>query len=158
MAIRRWFRERMAADGELGDDIPPNQALIDTILGRGEDRVRALGEYDSRTYPPDLRDMLARREEVTRDLLRMDVTDRDARVEAIPTLRDLLRKYPHPLVYETLIHAYLDSGRYDEARGVAFAARQRRLECARSEFPEVRAETDYLHDWSVEDIDALQRG
>ena len=54
-------------------------------------------------------------------------------------------------------HAYVDAGRYDEARGVAFAARERRQECARSPYPEIRSETDSLRAWDTDDIDALRR-
>ena len=71
------------------------------------------------------------------ELLKIDIADPDARVAAIPRLKELLRRYPHPLAYETLIHAYVDAGRYDEAKGVAFAARERRNECARSSHPEM---------------------
>lgn len=145
------------AGGELeGDDVPPSTALFNSLIGRDKERVRSLGDYDSASYPSDLRELLARREEVTRALLRINITDRKARVEAIPKLRDLLRKYPHPLVYETLIHAYIDSGRADEAKGIAFAAKQRRLECARSEYPEICGETESLRDWSSEEIDDMR--
>ena len=144
------------ADAE-GDDVPPNRALVNALLGREEERVRSLGEYDANSYPPELRAQLTRREEVARQLLRLDITSRKGRIEAVPKLRDLLQQYPHPLVYESLVHAYLDAGRFDEAKGVAFAARQRRQECARSEFPEIRAETDSLREWSSEEIDEVRR-
>ena len=127
------------------------------LLGREEERVRSLGEYDAGSYPPELRDLLARREEVARQLLRLNVTNRKARIDAIPQLRDLLRQYPHPLVYESLVHAYMDAGRFDEAKGVAFAAKQRRQECARSDHPEIRGEIDSLREWSSEEIDEARR-
>lgn len=155
MSLRRWFRERMLAGETEGDDVPPGSALMDTLLGRERERVRSLGEYDSTSYPAELRDLLERRAEVARELLTLDVTDPKVRVASIPRLRELLRKYPHPLVYETLIHACIDAGRHDEAKGVAFAARQRRLECARSDHPEIRAEIDSLREWTKEEIEEL---
>lgn len=157
MGLRHWFRDRLAGVDAEGDDIPPTTALLNALLGRDEERVRSLGEYDAGSYPSDLRELLARREEVTRSLLGLDITDREARIAAVPQLRELLRKYPHPLVYETLINAYLDSGRFDEAKGVAFAARQRRVECARAEHPEIRAEIDSLREWTPEEIEELRR-
>lgn len=157
MGLRHWFRERMAGADAEGEDVPPNRALLNSLLGRDEERVRSMGEYDQSSYPAELRELLARREEVSRQLLRMDITHRTGRVEAIPRLRELLRQYPHPLVYETLVHAYLDSGRYDEAKGVAFAARQRRQECARSEYPEIRSEIESLREWTSEEIDEMRQ-
>jgi len=157
MGLRHWFRERVLGGSTDGNDVPPSSALINTILGREEERVRSLGEYDAASYPTDMRDLLGRREEVTRELLRMELVTPQRRAESISELRDLLKKYPHPLAYETLIHAYMDAGRFDEAKGVAFAARQRRIECARSEHPEIRAETDRLREWTPEEIDAERR-
>lgn len=116
----------------------------------------ALGEYTAETYPDDVVDLLRRRQQVADELLAMNITDRQTRLEAIPRLRELLRIYPHALVYETLIQAYLDAGRYDEAKGVAFAACERRRECERSELPELRAEVDYLHEWSTEEVDRIR--
>lgn len=155
--LRQWFRERMLGDEVAGEDLPPHKALLATLLGRDAERVPSLGEYDSRSYPSELRELLERRAEVADELLRLEITDRTRRVESIPRLRELLGKYPHPLAYETLIHAYVDAGRYDEARGVAFAARQRRNECASSPHPEIRAEIESLQEWSPEDIDELQK-
>ncbi len=86
----------------------------------------------------------------------MNVTDRQARIDALPRLRELLRDYPLPLVYELLIHAYVDSGRFDEARGVAFAAQARREECARSDHPEIRSEIDHLNAWTPAEVDRLK--
>jgi len=146
----------MVGSDAQGDDVPPHSAILDRMLGRGTDRIRSLGDYSAKTYPNELRELLERREEVTRELLQLGITDRDRRVAATPRLQELLRRYPHPLAYETLIHAYLDAGRYDEAKGVAFAARQRRRECAASEHPEIRAEIESLREWSPEDIDGLE--
>jgi hypothetical protein len=156
MGLRNWFRERMLGGEAEGDDLPPGSALMNTLLGRGEERVRSLGEYDAGSYPSDLRGLLERREEVMREILGIDITDRQQRIDSIPKLQKLLRTYPHPLAYETLIHAYLDSGRYDEAKGVAFAAKQRRLECSNSEYPEIRAEIESLREWSSEEIEELR--
>jgi hypothetical protein len=140
-----------------GEDVPPSRSLLDAFWGRGDERIHALGEYDADSYPRELRELLHRRQEVAEQVLRIEISDPAARVAAIPTLRDLLRTYPHPLVYETLIHAYVDDGRLDEARGVAFAARERRMECMRSEYPEIRSEVDHLHEWSPADLDELRR-
>jgi pentatricopeptide repeat protein len=157
MGLRQWFRERMLGDEVEGGDVPPSSSIMNTLLGREEERIRSLGEYNAQNYPTDMRELLERREEVTRELLAMNLLTRQSRVEAIPALRDLLRKYPHPIAYEALIHGYLDAGRFDEAKGVAFAAKQRRVECSRSEHPEIRAETDRLREWSTEEIDELRR-
>ena len=156
MGIRRWFRTRMLGDDAEGDDLPPGVSLVNSALGREEATPHALGEYDQESYPEELAELLRRRGEVAAELIRMDVTDREARVAAIPRLSQLLRSYPHPLVYEMLIHGYVDAGRYDEAKGVAFAARERRRECERSPEPEIRAEIDRLREWTAEDIDELK--
>jgi hypothetical protein len=156
MGIRRWFRDRMVGDEAEGDDLPPNGALVNAAWKREPERVHALGEYDQDTYPEELAEIVRRREQVTDELLQMDVTDRDGRVAAIPRLSQLLRTYPHPLAYELLIHAYVDAGRFDEAKGVAFAAQARRMECERSPHPEIRGEIDRLNEWSPEDIDQIR--
>ena len=155
MGIRHWFRHRMLGDDAEGNDLPPRAALVHTALGREEPAPHALGEYDAESYPEELAALLRRRAEVAAEVIRLDVADRDGRIAAIPRLTQLLRSYPHPLVYEMLIHAYLDAGRHDEARGVAFAARERRRECERSPEPEIRAEIDRLREWTPEEIDAL---
>jgi hypothetical protein len=155
MGIRHWIRKRLAEDAE-GRDLPPNASIVDAIFGRETPTPRAMGEYDADSYPGELADLLRRRQEVADEILEMNVTTRDGRQAAIPRLRELLRVYPHPLAYETLIHAYIDAGRYDEARGVAFAARERRLECMRSPHPEIRAETDRLSEWSPAEVDAVR--
>jgi hypothetical protein len=156
MGIRRWFRERMVGDDSEGDDVPPGAALVHSALNRESEPVHALGEYDEESYPEELAEIVRRRARVTDELLHMDLTEREARVAAIPRLSELLRAYPHPLAYELLIHAYVDSGRFDEAKGVAFAAHARRLECARSPHPEIRAEIDRLNEWSAEEIDQIR--
>jgi hypothetical protein len=156
MSLRRWMRERMLGGEPEGNDVPPRGSLVNSALGRERETPRSLGEYDAGSYPVELAEVLRRRGEVSSAFMRLDVTDPDGRMAAIPELKELLRRYPHPLVYEALIHAYVDAGRYDEARGVAFAARERRQECARSPHPEIRSETDSLREWTPEDVDALR--
>ncbi|MDP9348465.1 MAG: hypothetical protein M3P24_04880 [Gemmatimonadota bacterium] len=155
MGIRQWVKRQLAVE-EAGEDVPPGGSLLDAFLGRGPVPSHALGEYTAETYPQDVTELLRRRQQVMDELLRMNLTDRQTRQEAIPRLKELLRVYPHALAYEALIHAYLDGGRWDEAKGVAFAAHERRAECARSNLPELRAEIDFLHDWSPEEIDRLR--
>jgi pentatricopeptide repeat protein len=155
MGIRHWIRKRLAEDAE-GGDLPPNASIMDAIFGRETATPRAMGEYDAGSYPAELAELLSRRQQVADELLEMDVTSREGRQAAIPRVRELLRVYPHPLAYETLIHAFVDAGRFDEARGVAFAARERRWECMHSPYPEIRAETDRLNEWSPDEIDALR--
>jgi hypothetical protein len=154
MGLRHWLRQQLGAPG--GDDVPPGRSLMSALWGREEERLHALGEYDANSYPRELADLLARRQTVAEDLLTIDISDPRARIAAIPRLREMLRAYPHPLVYETLIHAYLDDARFGEARGVAFAARERRIECTRSEYPEIRSEVEHLTEWTPEDIERLQ--
>lgn len=156
MSLRSWFREQILGDDAEGNDLPPSGSLVHTLLGRDRERVPSLGEYTAETYPGDLAELLRRRSAVAAELLKLDFTTPRARIDAIPDLRSLLHEYPHPLVYEMLIHGYLDAGRYDEAKGVAFAARERMVECHRSEHPEIRAEIDRLEPWSPEEIDALR--
>ncbi|CAN5689039.1 MAG: hypothetical protein H0U67_10720 [Gemmatimonadetes bacterium] len=156
MGIRRWFRNQVLGGDADGNDMPPNASLLHSMLGKEEVRVRSLGEYDADSYPKELTELIRKRAEVSAELLKVDVANPEARVEAIPRLQQLLRKYPHPLVYELLIHAYMDAGRFDEAKGVAFAARERRQECARSPHPEVRAETERLHAWDPAEIDEMR--
>lgn len=153
MSLRSWFREKMLGEDSEGGDVPPSSVLMNALLGRETERVRSLGEYDASSYPPELREQLERREEVMQELLRLEITSSKGRVKAIPKLKELLRTYPHPLAYETFINAYIDSERYDEAKGIAFAAKQRRAECAISPYPEIRSETDSLREWSSADID-----
>lgn len=156
MGIRQWFRQHLLGDEADGEDVPPGRSLFRTLIGREEERVHSLGEYRADTYPKELSELLRRRAQVSEELLRIDITDPEARRASIPRLQELLRMYPHPLAYETLIHAYVDMGRYDEAKGVAFAARERRNECARSPHPEIQAETERLREWTSEEVDALR--
>lgn len=158
MGIRHWIRKRLAeqaTDGE--DDGAPSGSIIDAIFGREPPTLHALGEYDQRTYPGELQDLLRRREDVAAELREMDLTTRQSRVDAIPRLQAMLRTYPHPLAYETLIHAYVDAGRWDEARGAAFAARERRTQVLRSPYSEIRAEVDRLKEWTPEEVELLRR-
>ena len=156
MSIRRWFRDQLLGDEAEGNDLPPGASIVNTALGREPERTRAMGEYDATSYPEELAEVLRRRAQVSAEVIRIDVTDPQARIDAIPRLRELLRIYPHPLVYELLILAYVDTDRFEEAKGVAFAARERRLECERSRHPEIRAEIERLREWSPEDIDELR--
>src|SRR5687768_10625644 len=135
MGIRHWFRKQMLGSEAEGDDVPPGASLVNTLLGREQERVSSLGEYNASSYPKDLVELLKRREQVSGELLHLNVLDRKHRIAAIPKLQELLRRYPHPLAYEALIHAYVDADRFDEAKGVAFAARERRAECSRSPHP-----------------------
>lgn len=155
MGIRYWLKKRMAAEA-AGDDLPPNASLRAALFGREQAGPHALGEYTADTYPADVAELLRRRQQVADELLTLDVASREARVEAIPRLREMLRTYPHALVYEVLITAYIDAGRWDEARGVAFAARERRAECLRSALPELRAEVAHLREWSPQEVDRLK--
>ena len=156
MGIRHWVRKRLAEDAEKGK-LPPGAPLLNAIFGREPPPTpHALGEYDARSYPDALVELLRRRQQVSDALMEMDFSSRDARVAGVPRLHGLLRLYPHPLVYEALVNAYVDEGRWEEARGVAFAARERRWECARSPFPEIRMETERLREWSPEEVDALR--
>lgn len=139
-----------------GNDVPPRGSLVNSAFGRESEQPRAMGEYAEASFPFDLAEVLRRRAEVLRDFMRIDVTDRELRVAAIPELKKLLGRYPHPIVYEALIHAYVDAQRYDEARGVAFAARERRQECAASPYPEIQSEIDGLREWKSQDVDAIR--
>jgi hypothetical protein len=156
MGIRDWLRAR-GHEGDDEGDQPPGGSIFSAIFGREAETPRALGDFDSATYPEDLREALCRREEVAEELREMDLASRQARIDAIPRLRELLRTYPHPLAYEALIQGYVLAGRWDEARGAVFAARQRHDQLARSPFSELRAETDRLTGWKPEDIDELRR-
>lgn len=157
MGIRHWLRRRSGEDDGGADEGTPRGSIFAAIFGREGETPRAMGEFDRDSYPADLRAALGRREEVAEELREMDLTTRQARIEAIPRFRELLRVYPHPLVYESLIHAYVEAERWDEARGTAFAARERRSQVSRSPFPEIRAETDRITGWTPEEIDELRR-
>ena len=156
MSIRKWFLSQETEEEPEGSDVPPRATLMKSLFGREEERVRSLGEYDAGSYPQEMVELLRRREEVASELLRLNLTQREGRVAAIPKLKELLRRYPHPLAYEALVHAYVDEGRFDEAKGVAFAARERRIECERSPHPEVRAEIERLRSWEPEDVDRIR--
>ena len=156
MGIRHWLREQLLEGDAEGDDVPPSASLVNSALGRERIQPRTMGEYDAATFPEELAEVIRRREQVAAELLRIDITDPRARIAAVPDLQRLLRIYPHPLAYELLILAYVDTGRFDEAKGVAFAARERRLACARSEHQEIRAETDRLREWTPQEIDELR--
>jgi hypothetical protein len=153
MGIGRWVRSKLF--GEEAASIP-SRGLRDAAMGRAGAPAKPLGEYDARSYPGELKQLLHRREEVAEELLSIDVSSREARQAAVDKLKQLLHRYPHPLAYEMLVQAYIDAGRWDEAKGVAYAARERRIECERSPYPEIRAETDRLSEWSPGDVDALR--
>ena len=156
MGIRQRLRKRIL-ERYAGEELPRLASLLVSLLGREERPTRrSLGQYDAKSYPGELAGIVRRREEVAEALRAMDLTSAEARREAIPELQALLQKYPHPLAYETLLMAYVDAGRWDEARGVAFAARERRVQCSYSPHPEVRAEIDRLREWTDADVDALR--
>lgn len=155
MGIRDWMQRRMARyDG--GQELPAFASALHSWVREDRAAPHSLGDFDARSYPPELAEQLRRRARVAERLLELDLTTRAARVEAIPRLRELLRDYPHPLAYEALINAYVDDRRWDEARGLAFAVRSRRRECEASPYPEIRMETDRLFTWSPEEVEALQ--
>lgn len=156
MGLRDWIRKRMAEAAEAGDSAPV-ASLVYSALGDDEQPVRALGEYTSATYPSALADALRRRNAVAAELRTMDIATESGRREHTARLAELLQTYPHPLAYEALILAYVDQRRWDDARGVAFAARERRWEAEHSPWPEVRSEIERLKAWSVEDVEELRR-
>lgn len=159
MGIRDWLRRRVGEE-EASDDRDEGVtrgSIIAAIFGKEGETPRAMGEFDRDSYPAELREALARREEVAAEIRDMDLITRDARIGAIPRLRELLRTYPHPLAYEALIHAYVEAERWDEARGAAFAARERRNQVARSPYSEIRCETDRMTGWTPEEIEELRR-
>jgi hypothetical protein len=155
MNLRSWLKRRLDVEGGESTDAPPNAALVDALLGR-EEHAPALGEFTAATYPAELSELGLRRQQVTDEVLQLDFTNAAARVAALPRLRELLTVYPHPLVYELLIHAYLDERRYDEARGVAFAAQARRAEVAKSPYLEIRSETEHLDDWTPQEVERIR--
>jgi hypothetical protein len=145
---------------ETADDVgesPAVASLVYSVLGKDEEALHALGEFTADTYPGQLVNVLRRRQEVAAELLRLGIGDPVARRQAIPRLQELLRKYPHPLAYEALILAYVEQKRWDEAKGVAFAARERRWEVEHSPFPEIRSEVANLKAWTPEHVDELRR-
>lgn len=173
MGLRQWMRHYGADDRKRDEgkkkeaegapeerrewrDRPPAHTLARAAFYDEEERPpRPLGEYDADTYPEDLAELVRRRQRVADRLLEIGVTDRESRRENVEEIKALLRTYPHPLAYEALIHAYLDLGRPDEAKGVAFAARERRTEVSRSPHPEIRAEIDRLNVWTTEEVQEM---
>jgi hypothetical protein len=147
----------MAETAEDVGESPAVASLVYSVLGKDEEALHALGEFTADTYPGQLVNVLRRRQEVAAELLRMGIGDPVARRQAIPRLQELLRKYPHPLAYEALILAYVEQKRWDEAQGVAFAARERRWEVEHSPFPEIRSEVQHLKAWTPEQVDELRR-
>jgi hypothetical protein len=158
MGIRQWLRKRMLEEEqERSGELPAARSLFQSIFGReAKEPPHALGEYTAKTYPQEMAELLRRREEVAQALMRMNLTDPKVRRESVPQIKEQLRKYPHPLAYESLILAYIDLERWDDALGVAFAARERRRECARSDYPEICAETSRLREWTPQDIEELR--
>lgn len=158
MGLRTWIRARMADPALPDGDAAPLKALVYSLVGaEDEGSVRALGEYTAGTYPAEVAGQLRRRAEVAAALRGMDLGSREGRAQAVTRLKELLRVYPHPLAYEALILAYVDQCRWDEARGVAFAARERRWEVEHSRWPEIRSEIDRLSAWTPDDVEDLRR-
>jgi hypothetical protein len=147
----------MADPAQADGDAAPVKALVYSLVGGGAEPPHALGEYTASTYPAEVAEQLRRRSQVAAALRAMDLGSRDDRAQAVTRLKELLRVYPHPLAYEALILACVDQCRWDEARGVAFAARERRWEVEHSRWPEVRAEVDRLKAWTPEDVEELRR-
>jgi len=146
----------MAEAAEEGGSAPVT-SLVYSVVGEDEEPVHALGEYTAATYPAVLADALRRREAVAAELRTMEIATGSGRRANLERIRELLATYPHPLAYEALILAYADQRRWDEARGVAFAARERRREVEHSPWPEVRAEIARLKAWTVDDVEELRR-
>lgn len=157
MGLREFIRKRMAEQVDADGDAPPVTALVYSIVGKEEETPHALGEYTAATYPADLADALRRRNQVASALRAIPIATPEGRRDHLERLVELLHVYPHPMAYEALILAYADQGRWEEARGVAFAARERRWEVEHSPHPEVRSEIDRLNAWTVEDVDDLRR-
>lgn len=156
MGLREWIRKRMAEAAEEGDSAPV-AALVYSVVGKDEEPVHALGEYTAATYPAALAGALRRRNDVAAELRMMNLSTEEGRRENLPRLIELLKTYPHPLAYDALTLAYVDQRRWDEAKGVAFAARERRWEVEHSPWPEIRSEIDRLRAWSPEDVEELRR-
>lgn len=156
MGLRDWIRTRMADAAEEGDSAPVT-SLLHSVLGKQEEPAHALGEYTSATYPPALAEALRRRNAVAAELRGMNIATVSGRREQSGRLAELLQVYPHPMAYDALILAFVDQRRWDEARGVAFAARERRWEVEHSPWPEIRSEIDRLKAWSPDDVDELRR-
>ncbi|HET7461444.1 MAG TPA: hypothetical protein VFJ82_09345 [Longimicrobium sp.] len=144
------------AEAKAEGDSAPVTSLVYSVMGKDEQPVHALGEYTSATYPTALADALRRRNDVAAELRAMDLGSEAGRRESLPRLVELLKTYPHPLAYEALVLAFVEQRRWDEAKGVAFAARERRWEVEHSPWPEVRSEVDRLRAWSPEDVEELR--
>jgi hypothetical protein len=157
MALRQWIRKRMADHTTPSGDTPPVAALVYSIVGRDEEMQHALGEFTADTFPAALAEQLRRRNRVAAALRGMSLGTAADRQANIPRLIELLRDYPHPMAYEALVLAYVDQRRWDDARGVAFAARERRWEVEHSPHPEIRSEVDRLKAWEPEDVEDLRR-
>ncbi len=155
MGLRQWIRTRKAQ--AAADDSAPVGSLVRSMVGKDEQPVHALGEYTAATYPSVLADALRRRNAVAAELRAMDIGTEPGRRENLARLVELLQTYPHPLAYEALILAYADQRRWDEAKGVAYAARERRWEVEHSPWPEIRSEIDRLRAWSPDDVEELRR-
>lgn len=155
MGLRQWIRTRNAQAAE--EDSAPVGPLVRSIIGKDEQPVHALGEYTAATYPSVLADALRRRNAVAAELRAMDIGTEAGRRENLGRLVELLQTYPHPLAYEALILAYVDQRCWDEAKGVAFAARERRWEVEHSPWPEIRSEIDRLRVWAPDDVEDLRR-
>jgi hypothetical protein len=152
MGLRDWMQRRMAIyDGRA--ELPAHASL----MHRWFTDERPGGADNTEPPPPALAEQVRRREEVSAALFELDLASAAGRVAALPQLRELLRRYPHPVVYEALILSYADAGMWDEARGVAYAARDRRRECERSPFAEIRMEIDRLREWTADDVEELRR-
>lgn len=156
MGLRTWIRARMA-DPAPEADVAPVKALVYSLVGPDDGTPHALGDYTAATFPADVAQQLQRRARVATELRAMDLGSRDGRAQSVQRLKELLRVYPHPLAYEALILAYVDQCRWDDARGVAFAARERRWEVEHSPHPEIRSEIDRLKAWTPDDVEDLRR-
>jgi hypothetical protein len=155
MGIRQWLRQQIREHADEGE-LPAGASFLYSVMGEEGEPVHALGEFTSLSYPQQLAELVRRREAVTADLMALDLGSREGRRAAVPRLQELLQRYPHPLAYDALILAYVDDARWDEARGTAFAARERRIECEQSPWPEIRGECSRLKGWTPEDVDTLQ--
>lgn len=156
MGIRQWIRQQLRERADENGDLPAGASFLYNLADE-EGAVHALGEFTALTYPQQLAELLRRREDVTAELMTLDLGSRDGRRAAVPRLQELLHRYPHPLAYDALILAYVDQARWDDARGAAYAARERRLECEQSPWPEIRTECAALKAWTPEDIELIRQ-
>jgi len=156
MGIRQWLRQQIRERAGENGELPAGASFLYGLTEDELEKMHALGEFTALTYPQQLAELLRRRGDVTAELMTMDLGNKDARRAAIPRLQELLHRYPHPLAYDALILAYVDQARWDNARGAAFAARERRLECESSPWPEIRTECGALKAWAPEDIEPIR--